>query len=82
MFQIKLLNVGCADAIVIKFKGEDDRIHNIIIDGGPENAQLYQQTLQKEIRDILNLEEKIDIWVITHIDNDHIGGLLCFTSVH
>jgi beta-lactamase superfamily II metal-dependent hydrolase len=80
MMQLKFLNVGCADAIIVKFLGDDNAIHNIIIDGGPENAQLYQQTLHKEIIDILNLGEKIDLWIITHIDNDHIGGLLCLIN--
>lgn len=76
MIQLKFLNVGCSDSIRIKYLGDDNVIHNILIDGGPENWLLYRNSLQKEIIDIISSRENIDLWIISHIDNDHIGGLL------
>ncbi len=39
---IDFLDAGCADAIHINFKGNDDKTHNIIIDGGSEKGRLYE----------------------------------------
>lgn len=74
--EIKFLDVGCGDGIYIRFLGSDDRFHNIIIDGGTEKGDIYFKTLRKEINEIKERNEIIDLWVITHIDDDHIGGLL------
>jgi beta-lactamase superfamily II metal-dependent hydrolase len=75
---IKFLNAGCGDAIIIRFVGDDSRYHNIIIDGGTEKGDIYVTTLRKEIQQIIFAKEIIDYWIITHIDDDHIGGLLRF----
>jgi beta-lactamase superfamily II metal-dependent hydrolase len=73
---VRFLNAGCGDAIHINFIGSDNKPHHILIDGGTEKGNLYTQTLQKEIAQILSLREQIDLWIITHIDDDHIGGIL------
>ncbi|KIO54657.1 MULTISPECIES: MBL fold metallo-hydrolase [Flavobacterium] len=74
---IDFLDAGCADAIHINFKGTDDKTHNIIIDGGSEKSRLYESGLRKRLHEIANVrKEIIDIWIITHIDDDHIGGIL------
>ncbi|MPT33624.1 MAG: MBL fold metallo-hydrolase, partial [Flavobacterium sp.] len=50
---------------------------NILIDGGSEKGNLYETSLRVRINDIINVKkEKIDLWIITHIDDDHIGGVL------
>ena len=77
---LKFLSVGCGDGIVIRFLGNDDRYHNIIIDGGTEKGKVYENTLRQEIRQIIDRKEIIDLWVISHIDDDHIGGLLKFIN--
>lgn len=73
--RIKFLGVGCADAIRITFRGLDNVTHNIFIDGGPERNTTYN-VLRHEIEEIISSGETIDMWIITHIDDDHIGGLL------
>lgn len=78
--EIKFLSVGCGDGIVIRFLGNDDRYHNIIIDGGTEKGQVYENTLKQEIKQIATRTELIDLWIISHIDDDHIGGLLKFIN--
>ena len=76
--EIKFLNVGCGDGIYIRFLGDDGLFHNVFIDGGTEKGDIYLTTLKKEIKALKERNENIDLWIITHIDNDHIGGLLRF----
>jgi len=73
---IDFLNAGCADAVHINFIGNDEKPHNIIIDGGSEKGDMYDKTLKERIVEIVNNEQIIDLWIITHIDDDHIGGIL------
>lgn len=76
--EIKFLSVGCGDGILIRFLGNDNEYHNIIVDGGTEKGKFYENTLKQEIQEIINRNEKIDLWIISHIDDDHIGGVLRF----
>ena len=76
--EIKFLSVGCGDGIRIRYYGNDETWHNIFIDGGTEAGNIYPQVLQKEIREVGLKNEIIDLWIITHIDDDHIGGILRF----
>lgn len=46
---------------------------NIIIDLG--YLKTYKNTLKKEIEDIRDANEKVDLLIITHVDRDHISGL-------
>ena len=78
--KIKLLKAGNGDAILISFKdGMANR--NILIDGGVEQTYYSDATnmggeLQSEIESIRKKDQLIDLLVLTHIDNDHICGLL------
>jgi beta-lactamase superfamily II metal-dependent hydrolase len=78
--EIRFLSVGCGDGICIRFFGEDGSYHNILIDGGTEKGDKYERSLKKEIIAINERKEKIDLWIITHIDDDHIGGILRFVK--
>jgi metal-dependent hydrolase (beta-lactamase superfamily II) len=71
---IKVLQVLFGDAIVIKFKGNDGIYHNIFVDGGFSST--YVRTIGRETRKIVERGERIDLFIITHIDQDHIGGVL------
>lgn len=68
------------DAIIIHFIDDDNSVHNIIVDGGDKRSPkfCYTDRLKKELELIFNKNEQIDLWVITHIDDDHIGGLYNF----
>jgi beta-lactamase superfamily II metal-dependent hydrolase len=78
-FQINFLPVGCGDAITIRFKGDDGLFHNILIDSGYK-TRTYDSVLKPALKRIVEREETIDLWVITHSDADHIGGLLAFIA--
>ncbi len=68
-------DVGGGDAIWIRFLGDDDKWHNILIDGG--YGYTYKDVFGPLIRDII-AEEYIDLWIITHTDIDHIGAVMGF----
>jgi len=76
--EARFLQAGCGDGVHIRFEGLDKRFHNIIVDGGMEHGTIYDNGLKQTLFDILNNNETIDLWIITHIDDDHIGGLLRF----
>lgn len=68
-------DVSGGDAILIRFLGNDDKWHNILIDGG--YGKTYRDVFGPLLRS-LPIEECIDLWVITHTDLDHIGAVLGF----
>lgn len=63
---IKFLKAGEGDAILIQQNGK-----NILIDGGNEPSFLLN-----ELNSIFQKDEKIDLLVITHHDDDHIKGVI------
>ncbi|TWV14117.1 MBL fold metallo-hydrolase [Bacteroidaceae bacterium HV4-6-C5C] len=64
---------GCADAAKIRYKGTDGNMHTIFIDSGFKST--YDSFLSQEISNLEKLGEQIDLWVITHIHDDHIKGM-------
>ncbi len=65
--RVDFLDVGQGDAILIR---TPDR-HNILVDGGPDGQVLT------ELGKVLPLwERRIDLVVATHLDADHITGLV------
>ncbi|MET3977445.1 beta-lactamase superfamily II metal-dependent hydrolase [Mucilaginibacter sp. UYP25] len=67
-------DVGTGDAIWIRFLGNDQRWHHLLVDGGYGYA--YKMAFGPLIRQILGHQEVIDFWLISHIDMDHIGAVL------
>jgi len=75
-FILRFLPVGNADAIHLRFLDEHDIWHNILIDGG--SRQTYQKVFRPLLEEIYEAKEVIDLWVLTHWDNDHIEGAALF----
>lgn len=73
---IKVLQALHGDALRVRFSGDDHKYHNILVDGG--FTQTYRATLRQEVQQILSADERIDLFVITHTDQDHISGVLAF----
>ncbi len=76
--KVKILQVLHGDGIIIQYTGDDGKNRNIFIDGG--FASTYTRTLRKETERLIQMNEKIDLFVITHTDRDHIGGVLRFVK--
>lgn len=72
--KIKVLKAEHGDSILLEFNDKDGQNHHILIDGGI--ARTYNVRLKDKIEAIVNKEEFIDIAIITHIDDDHIGGII------
>lgn len=81
--KIKFLKAFNGDAILISFK-ESGETRNILIDGGMpatyvqkgKNGKLEYGELKETVDKIRENDEKIDLLVLTHVDDDHIGGVL------
>ena len=72
MLRIEMLPAGHGDALWIEY-GHPDDIHRILVDGGP--AHSYEDLRWR----ILNLpagERHFELLVVTHIDADHIEGVI------
>ncbi|MEP3210882.1 MAG: MBL fold metallo-hydrolase [Maribacter sp.] len=78
--KIKFLKSGNGDAIVISVTDENGQPKNILVDGGREATYFdrirRKGILKKEIDAIKLKNEVIDLLILSHIDNDHIEGLL------
>ncbi|TCN57629.1 hypothetical protein D0809_13680 [Flavobacterium circumlabens] len=74
---IKFFDAGGGDAIWIRYLGNDNLWHNILIDGG--YVKSYDTIFKPVLSSISEVGECVDLWVITHIDLDHIGAVIGFT---
>lgn len=73
MFRIELLPAAHGDAIWIEY-GDARRPRRILIDGGP--APSYEAGLRRRLGRRGDAELVVDLFVVTHIDADHIDGAI------
>ncbi|MEK4602427.1 hypothetical protein MHH42_15535 [Bacillus sp. FSL L8-0099] len=71
--KIKSLPAHDGDCFIITF-GEGEDIKNIIIDGGRRKPVLKR--LKEELHFIQGKNQSVDLLIVTHIDEDHIQGIL------
>lgn len=80
----KFLKAFNGDSILLSFNDTEGNNRNILIDGGIGNTYFQNGKKGKieynelfEIVDFIRGEgEKIDLLILTHIDDDHLGGIL------
>jgi hypothetical protein len=68
VFRLHVLPAGVGDALVLDYGTEND-LHRVVIDGG------VGPTAQP-LADFLGPTPQLEMMMISHIDNDHIAGLL------
>ena len=68
----------CGDAARIRYTGVDGTVHNILIDSGYERSFAY--VLRQQISEIVESGEMIDLWIVSHIHDDHIGGVVKYIA--
>jgi len=72
MFRIEMLPAAHGDCLWIEY-GSGTTVHRILIDGGPAHAY---PALRERILHLPADERRFDLLVITHIDADHIEGVI------
>lgn len=77
MLMLRVVQARYGDCLILEY-GTGKRKKHILIDGGP--SKVYQPYLRKELRRITDEGGKIDLMVLTHVDNDHVLGLLEFMA--
>ncbi|MCK0125838.1 MBL fold metallo-hydrolase [Gelidibacter sp. F2691] len=83
--KVKFLKAYKGDSILLSFSDLENTQRNILIDSGTgstyfENKTKTKGDLYNTIETIKNNNQKIDLLIITHIDDDHIGGVLRWFS--
>lgn len=73
MLQIFNYNAGKGDCLRLRYTGLTGTPHNILIDSGVMRFGLEFEAICKQI--VAN-HEKIDVMILSHVDTDHLGGLL------
>jgi len=66
----------CGDATRIEFAGSDKKLHHILIDTGFERT--YRQVLEQDLKALIKAGDAIDLCIISHIHDDHIGGAIAY----
>jgi beta-lactamase superfamily II metal-dependent hydrolase len=66
------------DTFLLEFLGKDNEYHRIWIDGGLVKS--YYETGRNALLALQNQAAQIDLMVVTHIDQDHIGGILAYVN--
>ncbi|SBS62808.1 ComEC/Rec2 family competence protein [Vibrio splendidus] len=85
MLNVDFLKVDHGDCIHISFGEHEDDLKHIIIDGGPSSAYSSYSKKERDDNDgplkvLVDSLEQVDLLVVTHIDDDHIGGILKWFS--
>ena len=69
--RFEFFEAGCGDSILVSSDDEQgNNLTNILIDGGVSST--YQYEISYRLDDV----NKLDLVVVTHIDNDHICGIM------
>ncbi len=73
MLRVEMIQAGQGDCIWIEYGEESGDLHRILIDGGVSGTY---KTVKKRIEALPADQRHFDLLVITHIDGDHIAGIL------
>lgn len=70
---VSLIRSGKGDCIHVRFLGDGGKARNIVIDSGPP---VSAAAFRKRYNEIIRTDGEMDLVIITHSDEDHLGGLL------
>lgn len=74
VFRLTMLPASDGDCLLLSW-GKDDSLHHMVVDGGRSGAY---PALFAQLENIVQRGEKLDLYVLTHIDSDHISGALSY----
>ena len=75
MLKVKMYPAGNGDAFLISSEGV-----NILVDGG--YAQTFDKHISVDLHDLSSRGEHLDLLITTHIDADHISGIIRLLSIN
>lgn len=80
MFRIEMMPAGNGDSFLITY-GKAEKPYHVLIDGGPyyvyrSKKIAKKKTLRKRIRELAKSGGRLELWVMTHIDADHIEAAI------
>jgi beta-lactamase superfamily II metal-dependent hydrolase len=75
MFQLQVIQADYGDCFILRF-GDEASPKYALIDGGPKGT--YENYLKSELAKIRNADGKLDLIIVSHVDDDHIYGVLEF----
>ena len=73
MLKLRIVQAEYGDCFILEF-GTPSQPRYILIDGGP--ASIYERYLREELQSIRDGGGKLDLAILSHVDNDHAIGLL------
>ncbi len=73
-FRLEMLPAGDGDCLLLSW-GDGDHLSHMIVDGGRASAYFY---LRDHLSRIADAGESLELYVLTHIDADHIEGALAY----
>jgi ribonuclease BN (tRNA processing enzyme) len=73
MFKLYVVQAKYGDCLILE-AGPASASKFVLIDGGPEN--IYDVHLRGELKKIRQRGGKLDLMMLSHVDNDHVIGLL------
>ena len=73
MLRLRIVQAEYGDCLILEF-GTASKPRYILIDGGPET--IYDLHLRGELEHIKSTGGKLDLAMLSHVDNDHVVGLL------
>lgn len=73
IFKLRVIQALHGDCLILEYGSHTDRNY-MLIDGGP--SSVYENHLKGELTGIRELGGKLDLAILSHIDDDHINGLL------
>jgi beta-lactamase superfamily II metal-dependent hydrolase len=73
MFRLEVLPARYGDCLWIEY-GEEGLLRRILIDGGASGV--YKKVLKPRLLQLNDNERKFDLLVVTHVDYDHIRGII------
>ena len=76
---IEIFPASFGDAILVRCESDCGTV-NMLIDGGV--GATYEEHLAARLQGLHSRGEKLDVVVVTHIDGDHIGGVLGLLSAN
>ncbi|MBN9174161.1 MAG: hypothetical protein J0I70_08410 [Microbacterium sp.] len=80
MFTIEMLPAQRGDALWITY-GRPGALHHLLIDGGPQESMAeVVPALEARIAAIPGKADRVELLVVTHVDADHIQGIVSLLS--